>query len=237
MNWITGFSSDEAWNFHRIFTSVFERRSRIWTQRACLRVIATKLSLNCKAEFPLGLDHESAIDWKITCQESVEWPIHGASYLGDDRLPPVESRRATSHSRTWTELLNRPYEYGHQPRSQVKDTNLDSYILFNLRVFDVALHAPLPSRYWRLDQPRIGRDVASPFEVVSADRSQRRVGGLEGDVLESVPWTRNLQSLPREFFPEAFDIEFEEVQRNSGVFCMTCWNPTGRLLIYLPLLT
>ena len=38
------------------------------------------------------------------------------------------------------------------------------------------------------------------------------VGGLEGDVT-SLEWTRNLENPPREFSPEAFDVEFEEKRR------------------------
>ena len=42
---------------------------------------------------------------------------------------------------------------------------------------------------------------------------ESRVGGLEGDVFKSAPWTRNLEKPPREFSPEAFDMEFEAKRR------------------------
>ena len=47
---------------------------------------------------------------------------------------------------------------------------------------------------------------------------ESHVGGLESDVLKSASWTRNLENPPREFSPEAFDMEFEA----RGLFCITC---------------
>ena len=41
---------------------------------------------------------------------------------------------------------------------------------------------------------------------------ESRVGGLEGDA-ESRDWTRNLENPPREFSPDAFDVEFEQKRR------------------------
>jgi len=43
--------------------------------------------------------------------------------------------------------------------------------------------------------------------------AKSRVGGLEGDLSKSAPWTRNLQNPPREFSSEAFDMDFGEKKR------------------------
>ena len=103
--WSTGFNSDEIWDLHCIFTSIFvpgKYLSRIWIQRDTERgFIPTKLISNCRV---LRLDQVSAMDWKITCQESFDQPIVApyieASYRGD-RLPPVELRCVKSHPETW----------------------------------------------------------------------------------------------------------------------------------------
>jgi hypothetical protein len=96
------------------------------------------------------------------------------------------------------------------------DTDMASYIPSSVEKLSLHFTRSLPFLHDIRDWTKHALDETwlphlKSFQMTVDPES--RVRGLKGDLLDSVPWTRNLENPPREFSPEAFDVEFEEKRR------------------------
>ena len=95
------------------------------------------------------------------------------------------------------------------------DTDLASYIPSSVEKLTLQFTRSLPFLHDIDDWTKHALDktwllLLKSFQL-TIDR-ESRVGGLEDDE-KSLEWTRNLENRPREFSPEAFDMEFEKKRR------------------------
>jgi hypothetical protein len=95
------------------------------------------------------------------------------------------------------------------------DTDLASYIPSSVEKLTLQFTRSLPFLHDMGDWTKHASDKTwlphlKSFQMI-IDR-ESRVGDLEGDE-KSSEWTKNLENPPREFSPEAFDMEFEKKRR------------------------